>query len=58
MSVGGDCSKNDAYWKDTTKELREFEKKKIIAKVVEVAILVGMNTHSWEVCTYSCQADR
>ena len=45
VSVGGDLSKSDGGWYDTRREISEYEKKIIISRVVEIAVLVSMGTH-------------
>ena len=45
MSVGGYLSCDLNNWRLNPHELREWEKRDIIARVLEVAVLVTMSTH-------------
>ena len=45
ITVGGETAKQCKMWDDTKKEIREIEKKIIVGRVVEEAIIVAMSTH-------------
>ena len=50
ISVGGAKSKGEESWKDTRKELFDFEKRKVVAYVLEAAIHVVFSTHVYKFC--------
>ena len=54
-AVGGKKSRDKSSWADTKKEILEFEKKRIVAAVMEVAVSVVMCTHVYEFATYRCR---
>ena len=45
ISVGGEKSREDDMWRDSQREPTESEKKKIVAHVLEIAVLVAMSNH-------------
>ena len=45
VTVGGDKGKEDKMWQDTRRALTAVEKKIILGRVIEVAIVVAMSTH-------------
>ena len=47
-TVGGKKSRDRLSWADTNKELHDFEKRRVIAAVLEVAVSVVMCTHVYE----------
>ena len=58
LTVGGSKSNGDAGWRDSQKELYEWEKRKIIGYVVEVAVHVVTSTHIYKFCgKYYLQVD-
>ena len=50
LAVGGSKSKEESNWSDTSREIHDFEKRKIIAAVVEVAVNVVQTTHIYKFC--------
>ena len=50
IAVGGDKSKEDSMWKDSTCEVFPSDLKKIVAAVIEVAVHIVMSTHIYEFC--------
>ena len=58
ITVGGDKSRSDKSWKDSTKSIFESEKKRILAYFVEILVNVIMGTHVYEFCgKYFLQVD-
>ena len=49
-SVGGSKSKNPKSWLDTRKEIMDFEKKRIVAAVLEIMVNLVMSTHVYVFC--------
>ena len=47
ISLGGDKSNNNNYWRDTERTFFESDIKKVVAAVVEVGILKAMGTHTY-----------
>ena len=45
ISVGGEKSREDEMWRDSLREPTDFEKEKIVAHVIEIAVLVAMSNH-------------
>ena len=50
ITVGGSKPREDKWWKDSTKEIFENEKRGIIAAVVEIAVHVVFTTHVYTFC--------
>ena len=45
LTVGGDSIGDDAKWTRVSRKITEKEKKQIVSRVFETAVLVCMNTH-------------
>ena len=50
ITVGGSKPREDKWWKDSTKEIFEKEKRGIIAAVIEIAVHVVFTTHVYTFC--------
>ena len=45
VSIGGDKSKNVRNWKLVRRQLYDWEKREVISRVLEVAVITAMSTH-------------
>ena len=50
LTVGGDKSKDESMWRDSSREVFTSDMKKIAAAVLEVAIHIAMSTHVYQFC--------
>ena len=46
----GDKHREDSNWSDSTREIREFEKRRIVATLLEVLVSIIMSTHIYWFC--------
>ena len=47
LTVGGDCLEENDKWCNTGRELMDWQKVRVIGRVIETAVLVCMGTHPY-----------
>ena len=50
VSLGGKKSRDPSSWRDTKMDIRDFEKRKIVAAVLEILVNLVMSTHVYVFC--------